>query len=168
MNRILCLLFLLCSPLNAAVEKDLNLAALKKAYAWLLTVSEEAAPSTEPLTESLDLSNNERVWDAYNDIMKRSLVLVRKYPKKVNEQLSLLFTQDNKDILPLVAFYIYSAERTIKSFYYYDPFNTLITPANQENLWVALIPYDDPARPKVTNYSVLIMDLNHKKTFTKD
>lgn len=160
-------ILLIASSPRAAVEKDLNLAVLKKAYHWLCTTTEEGSENI-PAYEPADLSNVEHLWDLYKDIMKNSVVLIRKYPKKVIDKLESLFTHDNKDILPLITFYLYSVEKKDKTLRYYDAFKVTVSPANQENLWVALIPYTDPSAPKHANYSVLIMDLVNHRLITKD
>lgn len=161
-------LLILVSTPYARAEKDLNLAALKKAYHWLCQATEEENLAAETLKDSVDLSNVDRLWDLYKDLMKQSIVLIRKYPKKVSDKLETLFTHDNKDILPLITFYLYSVERKNKTLRYYEAFKVTILPLNQENLWVALIPYTDPSAPKYLNYSVLIMDLNSHRLISKD
>lgn len=164
----LSLLLLFLTPLSAKIEKDLNLAVLKKAYNWLALVAEEKKTVADKSKECTDITNVESAWDAYKDLMKHSIVLIRKYPRKVADKLSELLTHENKDILPLVAFYIYTTERKDKMFRYYDAFNVIVAPANQDNLWVALIPFSDTAGSKQTNYSVLIMDLNNNRILVKD
>jgi hypothetical protein len=166
LGLFLVLLFL--TSLSAKVEKDLNLAVLKKAHHWLVLVAEEENSSNDKLKECTDLTNVENTWDTYKDLMKQSVVLIRKYPRKVVEKLSELLTVENKDILPLVAFYMYTTERKDKTFRYYDAFKVVVVPANQENLWVALIPFTDTAGSKQSNYSVLIMDLNNNRILVKD
>jgi hypothetical protein len=161
-------MFLIASSPRAAVEKDLNLAALKKAYHWLCQATEEENSDTHTLNETVDLSNVEHLWDLYKDIMKKSVVLIRKYPKKVSDKLEALFTHENKDILPLITFYLYSVEKKDKTLRYYDAFKVTVSPANQENLWVALIPYTDPSAPKHSNYSILVMDLVNHRVISKD
>ena len=164
----LCLLLLFLTPLSAKIEKDLNLAVLKKAHHWLSLITEEGKPVTDKPKECNDLTNVENAWDSYKDLMKQSVVLIRKYPRKVADKLSGLFTHEHKDILPLIAFYIYSTERKDKTFRYYDAFNVIVAPANQENLWIALIPFADTPGSKQNNYSVLIMDLNNNRILIKD
>ena len=164
----LSLLLLFLTPLSAKIEKDLNLAVLKKAYHWLAVIAEEEKTVMDKSKECNDITNVENAWDSYKDLMKHSIVLIRKYPRKVADKLSELLTQENKDILPLVAFYIYTTERKDKTFRYYDAFNVIVAPANQENLWVALIPFADASGSKQTNYSVLIMDLNNNRILVKD
>ncbi|GEM_PF-2107965 len=156
-------------PLHAAVEKDLNLAILKKAHHWLTLVSEEEEKTTPDKANCLhDISNARSAWDNYKTVMKQSIVLIRKYPRKVTEKLSDVFTHENRDILPLIAFYIYSTERKDKTFRYYDAFNVTVVPLNQDNLWVALIPFSDSTGSKQINYSVLIMDLKNNRILVKD
>jgi hypothetical protein len=161
-------LLLLASSPRAAVEKDLNLAVLKKAYYWLCQTTEEENANNQPVNETVDLSNVEQLWDQYKDIMRNSVVLIRKYPKKVLDKLDTLFTHENKDILPLITFYLYSVEKKDKTIRYYDAFKVIVAPANQENLWVALIPYTDSSSPKHSNYSILIMDLVSHRLISKD
>lgn len=161
-------IFLIAISPCAAVEKDLNLTVLKKAYHWLCQATEEEGANKSTLNEPADLSNADHLWDLYKDIMKNSVVLIRKYPKKVWDKLDSLFTHENKDILPLITFYLYSAERKDKTLRYYEAFQVTVSPANQENLWVALIPYPDPSSPKHLNYSVLIMDLANHRLIPKD
>lgn len=164
----LCLLLLFLTPLSAKVEKDLNLAALKKAHHWLTSVAEEEKNTSDKSRECSDLTNVENTWDNYKDLMKQSIVLIRKYPRKICDKLSELLTHENKDILPLVAFYIYATERKDKTFRYYDAFNVIVAPVNQENLWIALIPFSDGVGSKHHNYSVLILDLNNNSILAKD
>ena len=168
MKFTLFAVFLCLTPLHAMLEKDLNLAVLKKAYHWLLKVSEEEKLCGDKPNDKQNLINVDSAWDNYKDVMKHSITLIRKYPKKINDKLSDLFTHDNRDILPLIAFYVYSTERKDKTFRYYDAFNVSVIPANQDNLWVALIPYTDTTGTKQTNYSVLLMDLNNHRLFVKD
>lgn len=168
MKTILCVLLVCLSSSHASLEKDLNLSALKKAHQWLLLATEEEKTSTDKNKETHDLSNLDNAWDNYKDIMKQSIVLVKKYPRKVAEKLADVFTHNNRDILPLIAFYIYTAERKDKTFRYYDAFNVLVAPANQDNLWIALIPFSDSTGVKQSNYSVLIMDLNSNRLLVKD
>jgi hypothetical protein len=166
MRLIICLLLLL-NLSEAAIEKDLNLAALKKAYTWLISASEEET-AIDPNKSAVDLSNVESVWNAYKEIMKQSIVLIRKYPKKIQDKLPTLLNHENKDILPLIAFYLYAVERQDKTLRYYDAFNVMITPVNQDNLWVAVLPFTDSKNPKFNNYSVLILDMKHQRLLTKD
>jgi hypothetical protein len=169
MKFVICLMLLFLTPLSAKIEKDLNLAVLKKAHHWLaLVAAEEHAQQPDKLKESADLTNVENAWDNYKDLMRQSIVLIRKYPRKVTEKLSELLTLENKDILPMIAFYIYTTERKDKTFRCYDAFNVTVVPANQENLWVALIPFAGADGSKHTNYSVLIMDLNNNRILVKD
>lgn len=167
MRFTLCMLLLCVFPLHAKLEKDLNLAVLKKAHQWLMLVTEEET-IPDKSNDYHDLSNVENVWDNYKDVMKQSIVLIRKYPKKVTEKLSDLFTHENRDILPLIAFYIYATERKDKTFRFYDAFNVNVAPANQDNLWIALIPFTDSTGSKHNNYSVLIIDLNNHRILVKD
>jgi hypothetical protein len=166
MRFIVYLLLVLFIPSYGAVEKDLNLSALKKAYSWLVNVSEET-PSVEPKTVS-DLNNIDNLWDSYKDLMKRSIVLIRKYPKKIFEKLPTLLDQSNQDIFPLIAFYLYSIERQDKTLRYYDAFNVTVTPMNHDNLWIAAIPFKDSENSTYSNYSILIIDFNNRRILTKD
>lgn len=176
--RILCLIIMILnvSAVSAAMEKDLNLGRLKKAHHWLVKACEDESllEADETPTEGklTGLSNIENVWDVYKSFMKRSIVIVRKYPRKVSEKLSTLFNQENSDILPLVAFYLYSAEKSgekkDKTLRYYDAFNTHVVPANQDNVWVGLIPFTDNAHPTVNDYSVIILDVNNQRILIKD
>ncbi len=162
------LLLLFLTPVSAKIEKDLNLAVLKKAHNWLVLVAEEEKTITDKSKECNDITNVENAWDSYKDLMKQSIVLIRKYPRKVADKLSELLPHENKDILPLIAFYIYTTERKDKTFRYYDAFNVIVAPVNQENLWIALIPFADTPGAKQNNYSVLIMDLNNNRILVKD
>lgn len=164
----LYVLLLFLTPLSAKIEKDLNFAVLKKAYHWLALTAEEEKTLIDKSKECTDITNVENAWDTYKDVMKHSIVLIRKYPRKITDKLSELLTHENKDILPLIAFYIYTTERKDKTFRYYDAFNVSIVPANHENLWVALIPFADTPGSKQNNYSVLIMDLNNNRILVKD
>lgn len=166
MRFILYLLLILLIPSHGAVEKDLNLSALKKAYSWLLEVSEEPLSVEQKTTP--DLTNIENLWDSYKDLMKRSIVLIRKYPKKVHEKLSTLLNHANQDIFPLIAFYLYSVERQDKTLRYYDAFNVTVAPMNPDNLWIAAIPFKDSENSTHSNYSILIIDFNNNRVLTKD
>jgi hypothetical protein len=167
--RFTIYVMLLCLfPLHAALEKDLNLAVLKKAHAWLMLVTEEEKTTLDKPKDTHDLSNVDNAWDNYKDVMKQSIVLIRKYPRKVIEKLPDVFTHENRDILPLIAFYMYTTERKDKTFRYYDAFNVIVAPANHDNLWVALIPFTDATGSKHTNYSILIIDLNNNRILVKD
>lgn len=168
MRRIMYLVLFFIIPLHATVEKDLNLASLKKAHHWLTECVAEETSQEEQKTETVDINNVENTWDAYKNIMRKSIALIRKYPKKIREKISSLFKKENNDILPLIAFYFYVTEKKEKTLRYYDAFNTLAMPANQENLWVILIPFTDSNNSKLNDYSVLIIDLNNGRFLAKD
>lgn len=168
MRYTLYVMLLCLFPLHGALEKDLNLAVLKKAHHWLTLVTEEEKTTAKYPKDLHDISNVNNAWDNYKDVMRQSIVLIRKYPRKVIEKLSDVFTHENRDILPLIAFYIYTTERKDKTFRYYDAFNVTIAPVNQDNLWVALIPFADSTGSKQINYSVLIIDLNNNRILVKD
>lgn len=166
MRFILYLLFVCIIPCYGSIEKDLNLSTLKKAYYWLLEASEE--PISEEPKSNPDLNNLDNLWDSYKDFMKRSIVLIRKYPKKINEKLSDLLNKTNQDIFPLISFYLYSVERKDKTLRYYDAFNVKVVPMNHDNVWLASIPFTDTANPSYKNYSILIIDFNNHRILTKD
>lgn len=165
--KILCFFLLLLGSLEAnSTEKDLNLATLKRAYKWILHTSEEK-PSLEDTT-IVDLQAKEKVWDAYENLIKKSIQLVKMYPKKIKAKMSELFKRDNRDILPILAFYMYTTEKKDRLLRYYDMFNTIVVPVNQEDLWVAMIPFNDAKNTKINNYSILIIDIPNNRFVAKD
>lgn len=159
--------FLCIFPLKAGTEKDLNLETLKKAHTWLLDVSQEANVFGEEIAMGVDLSNVDSVWDGYKLLMKKSIILMKKYPKKIAKNITETFCKNNADILPILTFYMYAGGRKGQSLRYYDAFNTTVRAFNPD-LWVALIPFQDPKNPTLTNYSVLILDLKNHEFITKD
>lgn len=167
MRFFLCLCFFLTTATHGSIQKDLNFTALKKAQTWLLTQieSSEETASSESIT---DLTNKDHVWDVYLSIMKTSSSLVKRHSQKIQEHLSELFNHENKDILPLIIFYIYSSRKKAKTLQYYDVFNIMLAPVNQNNLWIALIPFNETPSSKNTNYATVILDMQNNRLLFKD
>lgn len=166
MRFFLCLCFFLTISYGS-IQKDLNFTALKKAQVWLLK-SIESSDETSSSENITDLTNKDHVWDVYLSIIKLSFSLVKKYPQKIQEHLPELFNHENKDILPLIIFYLYASRKKAKILQYYDMFNTMVTPVNQNNLWIALIPFNETSSSKNINYATIILDMQNNRLLFKD
>ncbi|MCP5322932.1 MAG: hypothetical protein H6492_02885 [Candidatus Paracaedibacteraceae bacterium] len=154
--------------IHGAIQKDLNFTALKKAQSWLLNsieTSNEILDSSENIT---DLTNTDHVWNVYLSIIKSSLSIVKKHPQKIQDHLHELFNHKNKDILPLIIFYLYASKKKGKTLQYYDIFNIEVAPVNQNNLWIVLIPFNEISSSKKINFTAIILDMQNNQIFFKD